>query len=75
MWVEQDRKGVTRKNIQQAFTSPRGYLGLVSSRVHLDQASLRAYLGVPRHDPLMCDASFSLMYLLGIVPFSVQVLF
>ena len=34
-----------------AFTSPRGYIGPVSSQVHLDQASLPTYLGVPRQYP------------------------
>ena len=52
MWIRTDREELGRW-IELAFTSPRGHLGQVSSRVHLDLASFPAYLGVPEDHVLM----------------------
>jgi len=55
--VDHDWRGGAKKvNRALTITSPRGHIGQVSSRVHLDSASFPAYLGVPvDHVLVLCS--------------------
>ena len=55
-WIMTGGRGAEKVNRALTFTSPRGHIGRVSSRVHLDSASFPTYLGVPvDHVLVLCS--------------------